>query len=248
MGVARLLAKGWLTVCVFAAAHGVRQGLASGADPLAFLPALLVCFLLFAAMGLLFVAGYGASAGQGTPLLKRLKPLHFVPGFNELVFAAFVILSFIDQAVFAPAHLAGSVTDALESAVYFAVPGQRALVAALTPCAFDGGRIFASSFSWLLAVVFLGSALSRLKLAAGIVRLERVKRPEALGATTHAFVLGLAAVVAIQLLFVGSLYGFLRCSLLSGVPGALLIGLAPLLLSYLIVAALTSLLASGREK
>jgi len=248
MGVARLLAKGWILVCLYAGAHELAVVLRSSPDPLAVLPALSVCVVLFAAMGLLFVGGFGASAAHLTkPLLPHLKPAHFIPGFYDVVFVVFVILSFVDQVIFAPANLSGGVIKALEEAVHFAVPGQRALDRALSPCMIDGGRLFASSFTWLLAIVFLGSALSRLKLAAGILRLERSKHHETLGPISLALVLGIAAVVGIQFLFVGSAYQFLPCSMFTGIPGALLIGLAPLMLSYLIVSALTALLASGKE-
>jgi hypothetical protein len=55
-------------------------------------------------------------------------------------------------------------------------------------------------------------------------------------------------VVGIQFLFVGSAYPWLHCSAFADVTGALLIGLAPLMLAYLIVAALASLMASAPEK
>ncbi len=248
MGVARLLAKGWVLVCLYAGGYELFIVLVSSADPLAAIPELIVCTLLFSAMGLLFIGGFGASAGHGRgPLLKRLKPAHLLPGFNETVFALFVILSFVNQIYFAPLHLSGGVIEAFESAIYFAVFGQRALVDALSSCAVDGGRVFVSSVAWLMALVFLGSALSRLNLSAGILRLERATRPETLGPITLAALLGIAAVIGIQMLFVGSTYQFLPCSLFTGIPGALLIGLAPLMLSYLILAALTALLASGKE-
>ena len=46
MGVARLLAKGWVLVCLFAGAHAVNIAVASGADPLDVLPPLIVCVVL----------------------------------------------------------------------------------------------------------------------------------------------------------------------------------------------------------
>ena len=249
MGVARLLAKGWVLVCLFAGAHALRISLQSGDDPAAAVPYVLVCVALFSAMGLLFVIGYGASAGHsGLALLKRLKPIHFIPGFNELVFAIFVCLSFIDQAFVAPANLSGRVIEGLEAAIHFVVPGQRALVAALGYCTLDGGRVFGSAFTWLLAIILLASAVSRLKLAAGIIRLEAANRPQPLGPTARAFLLGMVAVVGIQFLCMGSAYPWLHCSAFADITGALLIGLAPLMLAYLIVAALASLMASSPEK
>ena len=248
MGVARLLAKGWVLICLFAGAHALRLALLSGGDPLIVIPQVVVSVLLFAAMGLLFVGGYGASGGSfhfHQFRLANFKLPRALPGFNETVLLIFVVLSYIDQVVYAPLHVSGALTNALEGALYFAIPGQRAVVEAMSACALDGGRVFASSFTWLLAIVFAGSTVSRLKLTAGLIRLERAKRPETLGPTAVAAVFGVAAVLAIQCLFVGSIFQLLPCSVFTGVPGALLIGLAPLLLAYLLFAALATLLASG---
>jgi hypothetical protein len=112
----------------------------------------------------------------------------------------------------------------------------------------DGGRVFASAFTWLLAIIFLASTASRLKLQAGLIRLEAEGRPQLLGPTLRAFLFGIVAVVAIQFLAVGSAYHWLNCSAFADITGAVLIGLAPLMLAYLIVAALASLLASNPEK
>jgi uncharacterized membrane protein (DUF485 family) len=111
----------------------------------------------------------------------------------------------------------------------------------------DGGRVFAAAFAWLLAAIYLASAASRLKLQAGLIRLEASDRPQILGPTLRAFLFGIVAVVSIQFLFVGSAYPWLHCSAFGDVTGALLIGLAPLMLAYLIVAALASLMASAPE-
>ena len=108
----------------------------------------------------------------------------------------------------------------------------------------DGGRVFAAAFTWLLAIIYLASAASRLQAAAGLIRLERGDRPQMLGPTLRAFLFGIVAVVGIQFLFVGSAYPWLDCSAFADITGALLIGLAPLMLAYLIVAALASLMAS----
>jgi len=248
MGIARLLAKGWIVFCLFAGAHALRIALASGLPLESSLPVIAICVILFGAMGLLFAGGFGVSAGlPGTPFRSRLRLDHAVPGFNEIVFLSFVCLSFANQVWFAPRYLSGNAVMPLEQAVYFAVPGQRALVASLDACSLDGGRIFSSSLAWLLAVVFLASACSRLKLLAGIIRLERNTRPEGLNPTIRAFCLGLVAVVGVQFLFVGSAYPWFHCSAFADIAGELLIGLAPLMLAYLVVAALATLLASSPE-
>jgi hypothetical protein len=251
MGIARLLAKGWVLVCLFAGAHALRMAILGGGEPFLVVPWVVVSVLLFAAMGLLFVGGYGASAGIQRFHDFRLKSLtqpHLVPGFNEAVFVGFVVLSFLNQIVLAPHPVSVSVAKAFEAAIAFAVPGHHALVDALNRCNLNGGREFASAFTWLLAVVFACSAVSRLKLAAGLIRIRRALRPEALGPTTVAAVLGVAAIVGIQCFFVGTFTAFLPCGALAGIPGAVLIGLAPLLLAYLIFAALAALMASGSEK
>ena len=247
MGIARLLAKAWIVFCLFAGAHALRFAVTTGM-PGPSLAAIAICMVLFAAMGLLFAGGFGVSAGMpGTSFKARLGFHHFMPGFNEIVFLSFVVLSFVDQVWFAPLDLQSPVVVALERAIYFAVPGQRALVQSLDACSLDGGRLFAAAFAWLLAIIYLGSACSRLKLTAGIIRLERNTRPEGLAPAVRAFCLGLVAVVGVQFLFVGSAYPWLNCSAFDNITGALLIGLAPLMLAYLVVAALATLLASSPE-
>jgi len=247
MGIARLLAKAWIVFCVFAGAHALRFAVTTDM-PGPSLVAIAICMVLFAAMGLLFAGGFGVSAGMpGTSFKARLGFHHVVPGFNEIVFLSFVVLSFVDQVWFAPLDLQSGVVLALERAIYFAVPGQRALVQSLDACSLDGGRLFAAAFAWLLAIIYLGSACSRLKLTAGIIRLERNTRPEGLAPAVRAFCLGIVAVVGVQFLFVGSAYPWLNCSAFDNITGALLIGLAPLMLAYLVVAALATLLASSPE-
>jgi hypothetical protein len=244
MGAARLLAKLWVAFCLFAGAHAVLRQIAEHVAPTQAAASVAVCVFLFGAMGLLFVGGYGASSGLSRFI--NLASTHFAPGFNELVFIAFAIASFLVQTVYVPAHPASPLLGALDAAIRF-VPGQHALETALGTCALDGGRNLSSAFSWLLAFIFFGSALSRIRLAAGIVRLERKTRHETLGDMPLAFATGLVAVVGIQLLFVGSIYALLPCTALSGIAGAVLIGLGPLVLAYLIVAALTNSLALNPE-
>ena len=247
MGAARLLAKAWVTFCLFAGADALAR--AAGANTLASAwPMIVVSVLLFGAMGLLFAGGYGASSqASGPPLVERFKPDHILPGFNEIVFIVFAMASFAVQAVYVPSHNSGGLLNLLQAAIGFAVPGQDALENALGRCGLDGGRAFASAFAWMLALIFLGSALSRIRLAAGILRLERKRRPEALGATTLTFLLGLLAVIGIQFVYVGTAYLLLPCAILSGIAGDVLTGLSPLMLAYLIDAALTNLMALGAE-
>jgi len=247
MGAARLLAKAWVTFCLFAGADAFVR--ASAAHTLAgAAPMIAVTVILFCAMGLLFIGGYGASSAPGgPPLIQRLKPDHILPGFNEIVFIAFAILSFTVETVYVPAHTSGGLLNTLQAAIGFAVPGQDALETALGHCGLDGARTFASAFAWILAFIFLGSALSRIRLAAGIVRLERKRRPEALGPTTLAFLLGVLAVTGIQFIYVGTAFTLLPCSILGGIAGDVLIGLAPLMLAYLIDAAVTNLMALGPD-
>ena len=114
-------------------------------------------------------------------------------------------------------------------------------------CRVDGGRLFIAALSWTFALIFLGSALSRIRLAATIVRFERKRRPEALGAQPLAFALGLVAVAGIQLVYMGTAYTLLPCHAIGGLFGAAMVGIDPLMLAYLIVAALTNLLALGPE-
>jgi hypothetical protein len=250
MGIARLLAKGWIIFCLFAAAHALRLAILQGMPLDSSLLGIGICAALFIAMGLLFVGGFGVSAVHvsGAPWATRFRPHHLIPGFNEIVFLLFVALSFLNQALVAPAMVNPGGERALEDAIFFVVPGQRALFTSLYACTMDGGRVFAAAFAWLLAIIYLASAASRLKLQAGLIRLEAGDRPQALGPTLRAFLFGIVAVVGIQFLFVGSAYPWLNCSAFADVTGALLIGLAPLMLAYLIVAALASLMASAPEK
>lgn len=252
MGVSRLLAKAWIVTCFFAGAHSLRYALQSGGDPWAGVSQVMVAVLLFAAMGLLFVGGYGVSRDafhtRAAAVFKIQKPQRTMPAFNDAVFLVFVALSFANQVWYGPHHLTGPLTDALERAMYFAVPGQVVVADRLGECAIDGGRVFASSFSWILAMVFAASAVSRLKQTADAIRIDRMLHPQSLSPMGLAAVLGVIAVVGVQCLFVGSALTVLPCSVYTGLPGAMVIGLAPLLFAYCVYAALAALLASGAEK
>lgn len=246
MGAARLLAKGWIAFCLYTGA--LALGGANGAVPSGEGWMVVVCLLLFGAMGILFIAGYGLSAGHvHPPALTEIKLQNLLPRFSELVFIAFALILLIVQLLYAPAYHQGPAVDGLESAIRFAVVGQRTLEDALLTCRADGGRLFISALAWVLAAIFLGSALSRVRLGASIVRFERKRRPEALGAQPLALALGLVAVAGIQLLYVGTAYTLLPCSALGGLFGAAMVGIGPLMLAYLIDGALTNLLALGPE-
>ncbi|HEY5338446.1 MAG TPA: hypothetical protein VIJ85_09600 [Rhizomicrobium sp.] len=247
MDAARLLAKAWCVFCLFAGAYALQRALAGGAPLISSLGPIAVCVLLFGAMGLLFAAGFGVSGNAASSLRERLKLDHLTPGFNGIVFVVFAVVIFAAQAGSLSALGPGSVLGALQSALHFAIPGQRALEDRLGVCAIDGGRAAVSALSWLLAFIFLGSALSRLRLAAAIVRLERRGRPEPLGASTIAVILAILSAIGIQLLVMGSLYALLPCGAVGGLLGQLVIGLGPLMLAYLVEAALTDLLALGPE-
>ena len=80
MGIARLLAKGWIIFCLVAGAHALRISLASGVPLTPSLADIGICVILFTAMGLLFAGGFGVSAGlPGTPFRARLGLGH-LPG------------------------------------------------------------------------------------------------------------------------------------------------------------------------
>ena len=53
MGIARLLAKGWIIFCLFAGAHALRFAIKSGGPLQSSILAIGICALLFMAMGLL---------------------------------------------------------------------------------------------------------------------------------------------------------------------------------------------------
>ncbi len=248
MGMARLLAKGWVAFCLFAGAHALYSALTRG-EALPDAASLIgICTFLFVAMGLLFVGGYAVGSDHGhPPLRERMKPQHLFPGFNEIVFVFFVLMSFAVQVFFAPHYLQNDAVNALKAATGFALPGQRAVQSALQGCGLDGGRVFASAFTWFLSFIYIGSAISHLKLTAGLIRLERDKRPEALGPDMLALLLGIASVVGFQFLYVGSAYRYVACNVYTGIAGAVLTGLAPLMLAYLVMAALANLRAAGTE-
>jgi hypothetical protein len=252
MGVSRLLAKAWIVTCLFAGAHALRTAVLMGAAAWPSVLQVLAAVLLFAAMGLLFVGGYGVSRdafhARATAIFKPDKTPRTMPMFNDVVFLVFAALSFVDQVWYAPHHLSGRITEALENALYFAIPGNAVVADRLSECAVDGGRVFASSIAWFLALIFAASAVSRLKHTANAMRVDRMLHPQSLSPTGLAAVLGIVAVIGIQCLFVGAPLALLPCSLFIGLPGALLIGFAPLGFAYIVYAALAALLASGGDK
>jgi hypothetical protein len=248
MGMARLLAKGWVVFCAFAAAHELVFAFERGSEMADATRTVLLCTFLFAAMGLLFVGGYAAATDHGQPsILTRIRTQHFVPGFDGLVFVIFGALSFANQVWFSPQFMDNDAVKAMTAAIHFVVPAQRAFEAALEPHGLDGGRIFDFAFAWLLGAIYFASAATRLRLTAGLIRLERTKQPEALGASMLTFLLGALAVVAIQFLFMGTAFTYLPETIYTEIIGMTLIGLGPLLFAYLLIAALANLLASGPE-
>jgi hypothetical protein len=250
MGVARLLAKGWIVFCLFAGAHGIDIALVRGGNPLAAAQFAGVCVFLFGAMGLLFVAGFGAASGAA-PSWSRLKLRHLLPRFDGIMFLVFVAAVFALQAFFLWSIGASAPAQALQKAMYFLIPGVRQIVVRLNACGVDQNHIYyvqlASAVAWLLAIVYVASAASRISLNAGLVRLERVRQHSSFGPTLSAALYGIVAIIGIQLLLMGSVYPFIGCRAFGGIAGALLTGLAPLMLAYLIVAALVTLKASAPE-
>src|ERR1700759_5065361 len=100
MGIARLLAKAWVVFCLVAGAHALRIALVTGLPLASSAAAIGICAFLFTAMGLLFAGGFGvAGAASGTPLIERIKPAHWMPGFNEILFVLFLVLAFVIQVV-----------------------------------------------------------------------------------------------------------------------------------------------------
>ncbi|MBL6937135.1 MAG: hypothetical protein ISR49_04825 [Alphaproteobacteria bacterium] len=249
--MARLLAKGWVVFCLFAGAHALALDLRGSVPPLQAATGAAICVFLFAAMGLLFVAGFGLSSAGGPHLLRtRLASRRFLPGFDGAVFLAFVAVSFAQ--IFVIPFIGGSAAGhGLQKAMDFVVPGLAGIDARLSACGITPLYIYSISLSsavtWLLAMIFLASAVSRIRLSAGLLRLERVQHPTPFGPTVLAAIYGTVAIIAFQLLYMGSAYPLLPCKAFYRVTGAVLIGLAPLLLSYLIYASLVALVASGPE-
>jgi len=240
MGLARLLAKGWVVLCCFATAHAVARGWASETPAtMSVVQATFIPGCLFCAMGLLFIGGYAVSSGH---ISLRFRPASFLPGFNEIVALAFLVLIFLVQAVAGP--IPEQISAGLRSAIGFAVPGQHALEVALARCSVGSAMLFYAAAAWLLAFVYLGSAVTRLRITAVLLQLERRRHPEPLGPCGNALILGIAAIAGIQVLFVGSLFRLLPCKVLSGILGDVLVGASPVMLGYLAAAALASLLAA----
>jgi len=242
MGAARLLAKFWVAFCLFAGAHALVSRIDGHAIPEEAVSSVGICVLLFGAMGLLFIAGYGATSRRSA--LAKLGPDVFVPGFNDIVFVAFAGIVFAVQVAAAHHNAPADALSGVERAMRFILPGQRALEEALGHAGLDGGRALASAAAWILAFIFLGSAFSRIGMSAGLMRLERKRSSEVMTAAVFTFALSLAG---IQFLALGMLYPWLSKDLLGSLFGTVLIGLGPLMLAYAIVAAITNLLALNPE-
>ncbi len=247
MGWARLLAKGWVLFCLYAAVLALAQNFGA-----AHIGNLLIAASLFLAMGVLFAVGYGLSGHNSVrALLYSVQAHHLLPDFNRLIFLIFILLSLITQILLLhnphpiPLWL-GWIAGAMQI-----IPGQHALLQALAPCAAPQQSallLHGAAVSWLLALIYLASSLSRIRLAAGLIRLERSARGESAGAAWHTALLGLAGIIGIQLFGLGSVYGWTLCQSLTGLPGQVLTGLAPLMLAYLLGTALTAALSLTSEQ
>ena len=113
----------------------------------------------------------------------------------------------------------------------------------------DGGRVFAAAFAWLLAVIYLASApLRGSRLQAGIIRLERNDRPQALGPTLRAFLSGHGGGGGDPVSVRGFGLSLAQLQRLRRHHRRASDRAGALMLAYLIVAALASLLASSPEK
>jgi len=246
MGIARLLAKGWTVFCIFAAAHALRFVPDVAVDSAHAIWAIAVSASLFTAMGLLFIAGFAAAGEHDFNILREFKPAHFLPSFDDAAFFGFAALSYLVQILATPNLAANAAARGLHAAIHFAVPGQRALESA-SSCGLDAGQVFAAAFAWLLAIIYIASAGSRVRLAAGLLRIARARRYEFLSPGATAAILGFVALAGFQLLYIGTGFGFLQCGAYRQVSGALLIGLAPLMLAYVMVAAAVNLVAVGAE-
>jgi hypothetical protein len=167
------------------------------------------------------------------------------------VFFAFVAASFAVQTYLITSIGGSGAAQALQKALYFVVPGLSAMVTRLGACGIVSPSMYslslASAVAWVLAMIFLASAASRIRLTAGLLRLERAMHRMPFSPRVLAALYGTVALVAFQLLYVGSAYRWIPCSAFFGVNGAVLIGLAPLILSYLIYAALAALAAGSPE-
>ena len=242
MGIARLLVKAWIAVCFYTGAVGLAYALPGSSDPLATAGAVLGALTLFAVTGVLFVAGYGIPGGR-IARLKEWRPKRLKPSFDEAAVVLFAGLIFLVQTFYAPDHRAGPVPDGLEKAIYFAIPGQRVLAGQAGQCMLDGGRIFSSAFAWFMALIYLASALSRLRR-----RAERFRRLPHAEIGPVALFLCAVSVAGIQLFYVGNGYALMPCSMLAGVVGALATELVPLLLAYAFATMLALLLAEAKGK
>ncbi|MBV8978403.1 MAG: hypothetical protein JOZ13_13610 [Alphaproteobacteria bacterium] len=244
MGIARLLAKSWTVFCLFCAGHALHAAMLAGTAPAQAVWSAGISALLFTAMGLLFIAGYAAAGDHALSVLRDLRGARFLPSFDDAAFVLFVALSFAAQSFPAPGLTNHPAAHALRAAVRFAVPGQRALESV---CGLAGGQLLAAAFAWLLAIVYAASAVSRVRLTAALLRFERARRAELLSPVATAAVLGVVAIAGFQMLFVGTAFRLIPCSAYDHIFGAVLIGLAPLLLAYAVVAAAANLIAVSHE-
>lgn len=249
--MASLVAKVWVMFCLYAGALALHMALPGSPDPLGDGLAITGASFVFLCLGLLFAGAAVLLLSPSGPIsLKNIRTLRFAwrdVDFNEILFAAFLILSFCNQAFFAPDHMMGPLTIAVEQAAWFAVPGQRAFSLLVHSCTMDGGRIFTSAFAWVLALIWFGTALTRLGISARLIRAARRQTPDATAGLVSGVLLAVAAAAGIQFLYAGSGFAYLPCSLTAGIAGGLLAGFAPLMLAYILIAALSGVIAGGEE-
>ncbi len=236
MGIARLLAKGWIVFCLFAG--GARLAPRPGQRR---------------AAGAIAVRGghlRDSVRRHGPVVRRRLRRLgriarhpfkarlglhHLMPGFNEIVFLFSSVLSFVNQVWFAPRNLAGDVVGPLERRSISSCRASARWSRRWMPAAWMAGASSPppSPGCWRWSIWPRPARGSNCRRASS--GWSATPRPEGLGPSIRAFCLGVVAVVGVQFLFVGSAYPWLNCSAFDDITGALLIGLAPLMLAYLVV-------------
>ena len=209
MGVARLLAKGWVVFCLFAGGYALHDAVGAG-----------TAFLRRPARHShqrRSVRRHGAAVHRrlcgGVERRWRVahwrvsSPRHVLPGFNELVFIGFALAIFVMQTLYLAGSRPGRVLGALQAAIAFAVPGQGQL-------AYSARRLRARRRARVRGRLRAGCSPSSFWARRSRASVSPPAScgwsassvPKRSGPTGLALVLGLAAVIGIQLLYIGSLY------------------------------------------